>query len=649
VVGFDLNPLAVIAARTNYLLAMGDLARHVRPIEIPVYLCDSILTPSRYAESFPEGMKPPTDFYELRTTAGVFRIPIEFASRERMEALTRLLEECVRGGYAEEEFIARARRELAFADGRTEGILAELYRRILSLQEEGKNGIWARIIKNAFAPIFAGRFDFVVGNPPWVNWESLSDEYREATRSLWVDYGLFSLKGWRARLGGGKKDLAMLFTYAACDNYLKDGGKLGFVITQTLFKTKGAGDGFRRFRLGEADPLRVVHVDDLVELNPFEEAANRTAVFVCQKGRETKYPVPYTLWRRKKRARIGVDLALSEVGSLVKRANLYAQPVNEAEPTSPWITARQRALKALDKVIGPSEYKAWAGSCTWLNGVYWLRILEKRPDGLLVVENLHDVGKRKVKKVRTSLEPDLVYPLLRGRDISRWHASPSAYILQVQDPEKRAGYDESWLKVTLPQIYAYLKQFEGILRRRSGFRKYFCAEVKDPETGKMQLVPKAPFYSLYNVGPYTLAPFKVVWREQAAFLTTAVIGSVEGKPIIPDHKLMLVPFDNEEEAHYVCALLSSSIAQFVVKSYVVEVSTSTHVLKNIRIPKYDPANSLHQELAALSQRAHELAASGQPIERIKPIEEEIDRKAAQLWGLTDEELAEIRRSLEELR
>ncbi len=40
--GFDLNPLAVIAARTNYLLAAGDLVGAITPFRIPVFICDSI-------------------------------------------------------------------------------------------------------------------------------------------------------------------------------------------------------------------------------------------------------------------------------------------------------------------------------------------------------------------------------------------------------------------------------------------------------------------------------------------------------------------------------------------------------------------------------------------------------------------------------
>lgn len=51
--------------------------------------------------------------------------------------------------------------------------------------------------------------------------------------------------------------------------------------------------------------------------------------------------------------------------------------------------------------------------------------------------------------------------------------------------------------------------------------------------------------------------------------------------------------------------------------------------------------------AALPQRAHELAAAGDE-ERLREVEEEIDEKAAELWGITEGELREIRRSLAEL-
>ena len=147
VTGFDLNPLAVMTARANYLLAIADLLPKAGHVEVPVYLCDSIRG-------------------------------------------TGVAETC------------------------------------------------------------GAEFDYVVGNPPWIAWDNLPDEERQATKPLWERYGLFSLSGRDARHGGGKKDLSMLMLYAAADRYLKPGGRLGMVITQTLFQTKGAGDGFRRWRLG---------------------------------------------------------------------------------------------------------------------------------------------------------------------------------------------------------------------------------------------------------------------------------------------------------------------------------------------------------------------------------------------------------------
>ena len=43
--GFDLNPIAVIAARTNYLFALGGAVTGLGSFEIPVYLADSVLWP----------------------------------------------------------------------------------------------------------------------------------------------------------------------------------------------------------------------------------------------------------------------------------------------------------------------------------------------------------------------------------------------------------------------------------------------------------------------------------------------------------------------------------------------------------------------------------------------------------------------------
>jgi hypothetical protein len=209
------------------------------------------------------------------------------------------------------------------------------------------------------------------------------------------------------------------------------------------------------------------------------------------------------------------------------------------------------------------------------------------------------------------LEEEYIYPLLRGRDVDSWIARPDQYILMVQDPAAREGYDEEWLEEYYECTCHYLKQFEPLLRSRAGYQKYFCKQIKDAKTGEKKLVPEAPFYSMYNIAESILTPFKVVWREQASLLTAAVVGSDDRlkKVVIPDHKLMYIPMTKQQEADYVCAVLNSSPAQLIAKSYCIETSTSTHILKHIAVPKFDPSTETHKTLAELSRQAHVLAAA----------------------------------------
>jgi len=640
VIGFDLNPLAVMTARTNYLIALRDLLRYVNRVELPVYLCDSIMTPAEYGELFAGALGKAK---RLKTAVGEFLIPAEIVtSREQIGRYAEQLENCVRNGYSPDEFIARCREEgLPTAEAE---LHRGLYTRLQELANGNRNGIWARIIKNAFAPLFTEPVDYVAGNPPWVNWENLPGDYRDDMKPLWQRYGLFSLSGTAGRLGGGKKDLSMLFVYTSVNHYLQEGGQLGFVITQSVFKTKGAGDGFRQFNFSvtvadkskdKAIFLKPKIVDDLSDFQPFEGATNRTAVFVCQKSSEAfQYPVPYVVWRKTQRGRINQDATLDEVLEATEQQELAAVPVDKHQPTSPWLTAPEKALPGLRKVIGRSDYKAYEGANTGgLNGAYWIRILERRPNGELVIENLHDVGKIKVDKVPpTAIEPDLVYPLLRGRDVQRWRAEPSAHIILAQDPQTRAGIPEETMKRKYTKTYAYFRKFEEQLRNRSLFRRYFK--------------PTDPFWSMYGVGPYTMSPWKVVWP----WIATGLRCAVTAFGIIPEHNTSFVGFQTALEAHYFCGLLNSGVADALARAFYSGGGggiASPHVLENIAIPRLNAKNSTHQALAKFSQQCHEAATTGET-DTLAALEAKIDEAAAELWGITHSELRAIQEALKEM-
>jgi hypothetical protein len=156
---------------------------------------------------------------------------------------------------------------------------------------------------------------------------------------------------------------------------------------------------------------------------------------------------------------------------------------------------------------------------------------------------------------------------------------------------------------------------------------------------------------MFNIGDYTFSPYKVVWPNIASDINSAVISEYNNKNLIPQHIVTLVALKELNEAHYICSLMNSKIVNFCLKAYSMIGGKSfgdPHVLDNINIPKYDSSNKLHRELAELSQQAHQASAEDKH-EQVAEIEEQIDKLAARLWSLSDEEVNEITLSLQELQ
>jgi type II restriction/modification system DNA methylase subunit YeeA len=602
VVGFD--PLAVLTARTNYLLAIADLLSYINgPVEIPVYLADSLLTESRSTLT--------EVAYEITHYVGKFELPKSIVDKGLLNGLLDAVDKFVRQRYSTDEFKQAVLKDFRL-DKNELKLLASLYAKFLKLEQEGKNHVWTTIIKNAFAPLTTissrGKFDFVIGNPPWINWENLPEDYRnrEEIKNIWSHYGLLEqVKG--IGLGKVKRDIAMLFLARCLNKYVKNGGKLAFLITFTVFKTQ-AGAGFRKFlakgcrRSDEDDtPCKVLRVHDLTSLSPFEGAANQTSLVVIEKAAQTNFPVPCVIWSKTERVRR--DAGIEDVRKATKQLNLTLIPVDRNKPESPWMQITEKAYAGIKKILGSSPwYKAYAGVYTGLNQVYWVKVISETPDGLLITNPPLPGQKKEVRQVKQVVEKELVYPLVRGRDVKKWYCSGEiGYILLPVD-KNGDTLPHSDLKVRFPKTWEYFNNFTEDLVNRGGepyqtkLEPYRKKEIRIAE----KLAP--PFYWLFNVKP-ALALNKVVWKYISgnilgkAELSTAVIGA-----LIPNEKLMLIPLSSEDEAYYVSGVLNSSIVQFFVVSCVIATAISTHITERIRIPKFDPKNPEHLKLSTLSRK-----------------------------------------------
>jgi len=650
VVGYDLNPLAVLTARTNYLLAIADLIQHsgLGSIEIPIYLADSIMieTKAEITEKY----------YILRTAVGEFKIPVNIAQDTNL--LRKILDEmktCLENGCTLKEFEFRiSPYNLNSSEKKS---LIDLYKKLLDLRLQGKDDVWIAIIRNAFAPILKGKFDYVIGNPPWINWENLPEQYRESSKELWEKYGLLKIKG-KTGLGKVKKDLSMLFLVRCFDLYLKAGGKLGFVITFTVFKTQ-AGAGFREF-LAKNTKIHVIH--DLVTLAPFEGATNRTGAIVVEKvcelynmnectiikeaQKENMNSIKHIVWNGKK---IDPDTSLEDVLKITKHYEIAMIPLIPNDPSSPWMQVKPNITNAVRKIIsGNQHYKAHAGVYVGFDQIYYVKVLGKAPDGMLIITNPPESGqKKKIKQVEAKVEPDLIYPLIRGRDVKKWYVEfKDRYIIVPHNPKTSRPILESDMKVNWPLTYSYLLNYKNELENRSIHKLW----------GKGN-----PFYSIYDIGTYTFAPYKVVWTRIAGAITgkavsfaCAVVEPINEKPVIPDDGIILVETESLDEAYYIAGVLNSTIIRSIIASYTYELRQETHIIDIAKIPKFDLNNNLHKKIAELSKKAHELAkcvySNNKPDyckninakEELKKVEDEIDLAVAELYGISKEELEGFR-------
>lgn len=363
----------------------------------------------------------------------------------------------------------------------------------------------------------------------------------------------------------------------------------------------------------------------MVDIKPFKEyASNRPALIVFQKGIEMKYPMrSYYLCLRKGDKTIKYTDSLAEALNKMKIEKRTAKPVNE-NPRSPWLILEEKQLENVSTYLGQSPYKGRKGvEPCGAKGIYLLEILE---DDKCFVKIKNLVERSRLKEIKELgvqtgvIEKTFVYPMISGRNIEKWGIKSYVYILLPHYNTGSSiyrGVPESDIKIQYPKTYSWLYQFKDILlKTRIRNAKFFDKE-------------KFPFYRLDNVGPYTFMPYKVVWREQSKKMTACVVSEVNDpflgpKVIIPDSKVLYCSFQNEDEAHYLCAVINSPTIAQIIQGYTIDTQRGIDILENIRIPQYNPKDSNHSTLAHLSKMAHE-AYNQKNLENIEKYEHQIDR------------------------
>lgn len=602
--GFDLNPLAVQSARVNFLIAIADLVGAAKiEIELPVLLADAVYSPAHSSEK-------DNDFIEYRIGSAQsdlnIILPQELViDRSRLDDVFGIMADSVEGEYsyahAENMLLAKSIITKKNAKDWCQA-LSETYEQVLELHKKSWNGIWFRIIRNFFWSAVAGKFDVIIGNPPWVRWSNLPEMYRERIKPTCEKYAIFSETPFH---GGNELDISGMLTYTVADKWLKNNGTLVFVITQTHFQSPSS-QGFRSFKINEETNLIPLSVDDLKKLKPFQKVANKTAIMRLKKVNSdttVEYPVPYNVWEKSNgnSAAIPEKLLKKDVLERVEIKQWEATPVEGGN--SPWAILPKGRFQDMLAIQGRSDWLSGRkGVTTDLNGVYMVRIVDtNEKENLVQIETRPEAGRSNIGPARRHwIEPDWLYPLLKGAsDFSACHLDirKELYVLVPNKGIVNAKYATSSKELLkLKQTEKYFKGFKERLLQRATYRQ-------------RQL--NAPYYSIYNSGPYTFAPYKVVWAEMSTTFKAVVITSkdvplVGERPFVPDHKVYFSEFKDAETAYFVCGLLNSKMVQEYIESHTIQIQVS-NIFKHLSLPQYNGKIAAHKKITDLCKKAHNAA------------------------------------------
>lgn len=146
------------------------------------------------------------------------------------------------------------------------------------------------------------------------------------------------------------------------------------------------------------------------------------------------------------------------------------------------------------------------------------------------------------------LETTYLFPLLKSSDVANGRTTPKRYVLMTQ---RRPSDNTAAIKEQAPKTWAYLMIHANFLDQR-----------------KSVIYKKRHRFSIFGVGDYTFAPWKVAVSGLYKNCRFEVVGQQHGKPIMLDDTCYFIPCASQEEAQFLCALLNSDICQRFIRSLV---------------------------------------------------------------------------------
>lgn len=261
ITGFDIDPLAVMLSKINWVLAARDWLQPFGKIDvtIPVYHADSLFAITPLSDGVETETKG--DFYLLQVAEHSIKLPKFLLTPELQPLFDGLLERAYAmimavgtetGLALTDDVLSNAVESVSHATSSSltgmqsdavKQFVREFAQRVDQLNREGRNGIWAFILRNSYRPgLVVGQFNGLVSNPPWLALSKIANNpYQALLKKKAEAFGIKPPGSSHLHI-----ELATIFLLHSIGLYLRPDAAIGCIIPETLLN----GHHHNPFRAG---------------------------------------------------------------------------------------------------------------------------------------------------------------------------------------------------------------------------------------------------------------------------------------------------------------------------------------------------------------------------------------------------------------
>ena len=596
--GFDIDPLSVLMAKTNWIACTRDFIKPIRSnIIIPIYHADSLFSRTIISENLKHDYA--TRKIEMNLDDEFISIPGILVTNELQPLFDDLMERC--HSYSSElaslgssqpktnsvkKLVEKSIQEtVGIYPSDIDELISDMFKLIQTfskLQIEGRNGIWSFVIENSYRPgLVNGCFNGIVSNPPWLSLSKIGNNpLGSKIREYFTYYDIMPSSESAPHL-----EVSTVFVLSSVDRYLSPGSMIGCLLPCSILNGKHL-DPFRNGRYSRIPNPVLLEPVEIWDVDKDCFKSKSVSFFATKNKAIDKNSIP------------GI-LDFSEQGG--KECQYYIVTLQDRTIWS----LKQLNSTAADKLYAPKQ------GADVMDRVLFFYDCNKQPNGKWTIKSM------------TQGSPNMKYI---SKDVKNWH-DYNVYIMNFEDEFIFNCYLSKMLlpfivcepaKVALPAIndgtWKPLSQADIDVAPLSmkGFLKAICV----PESGFKNA--EDIFNKLNTRNKLTEQQFdNISWivligaggsKPCAAYLK---LDKNSCKKIIVDQTLYWISVESEDEASYITGMINSKSMSETIDSFQTEGKMGkrhVHTAYLSFLPKYDSSNELHSKISSLTkQLCHYLA------------------------------------------